>query len=252
MSSLREVQTAFRTALLDANDCSIESEIARDDVGAGARVAVYRHHVRATLTDVLASTFPVVCRLVDRRFFGWLADCFVRAHPPVGPCLFEYGADLPRFVERFPACAALPWLADVARLEWAMNVAFHAPDAATGGSQRLAVTPPEALATLTVEFDPSVTYLESRWPIDAIWRANQPGADPTGVDVDSGSVHLEIRRCDDDVVFRALPAGSFAFRRALANHEPLAHAADAALTADSSLDLAREIRALLDDKLLAA
>jgi hypothetical protein len=73
-----------------------------------------------------------------------------------------------------------------------------------------------------------------------------------GVDVASGPVRLEIRRRGDDVVSRALPASSFAFRRALAEHAPLERALEAALAADVSFDLATEIRALLDEQLLAA
>lgn len=252
MSSLRDVQRALRAALLDHDDDRIAADVLPDDLSPSARVAVYRHHVRTTLTEALVSTFPVVCRLVDRRFFGWLADCYVRNHPPTGPCLFEYGGDFPLYIERFPACAALPWLADVARLEWALNVAFHAPDVATIGSERLLATPTDELGALSVECEPSVTYVESSWPIDAIWRANQPGDEGTVVDLDSGSVRLQIRRVDDEVVFRALPAGSFAFRRALADDEPLDRAVDAGLTADASLDLTSEIRALIDEKLLAA
>jgi hypothetical protein len=253
MSSLRDVQTTFRRALLDQDgDGRLAADILPDGLSASARVAVYRHHVRTTLTEVLVSTFPVVCRLVDRRFFGWLADCYIRNHPPAAPCLFEYGGDLPAFIERFAACAALPWLADVARLEWALNVAFHAPDVVPIGPVRLAVTPPEQLSALVLELDPSVTYIASRWPIDAIWRAHQPGGERISVELDSGSAQLEVRRRDDDVVFRTLSASSFAFRRALADHAPLARAVDAALATGGSFDITGEIRALLDENLVAA
>jgi hypothetical protein len=252
MSSLHSVQTAFRAALLDGlDDARLAAEILPDGLTAGARVAVYRHHVRTSLTEALVSTFPVVCRLVDRRFFGWLADCYIRKHPPATPCLFEYGGDFPAFVERFPACAALPWLADVAQLEWAMNLAFHAPDVTPMGPGRLVVTPPDELGALVLELEPSVTYVASRWPIDAIWRANQPGVEQITVELDSGSVRLEVRRRDDDVVFRTLPAGSFSFRRALADGEPLERAVDAARAADGAFDVTSEIRALLDQDLLA-
>jgi hypothetical protein len=252
MSSLRDLQTAFRTALLEHSDGPLAADVLPDGLSVSARVAVYRHHVRTSLTEALVSTFPVVCRLVDRRFFGWLADCYIAKHPPVAPCLFEYGSDFPAFIERFPACTALPWLADVAQLEWAMNVAFHAADVAPVGPGRLALTPPEELGTLVLGFEPSVTYVASRWPIDAIWRANQPGAEQMSVDLDSESVRLEVRRRDDDVVFRALSAGSFAFRRALAHQEPLERALNAALTAEPSFDLTSEIRALVDEELFAA
>jgi hypothetical protein len=252
VASLPELQAGFRQALLGGDERRIATEVVPDGPSASARIAVYRHHVLTSLTESLASTFPVVCRLVDRRFFGWLADCYIREHPPTAPCLFEYGADFPIFVARFPACATLPWLGDVACLEWAMNLAFHAPDMKPTGPERLAATRPEELGLLVVELDASVTYVESAWPIDAIWRANQPGAEPMGVDVASGPVRLEIRRRGDDVVSRALPASSFALRRALAEHAPLERALEAALAADVSFDLATEIRALLDEQLLAA
>jgi hypothetical protein len=252
MSSLRELQAVFRTALLEQDDGPLAIDVLPDGLGASARIAVYRHHVRTTLTEVLASTFSVVCRLVDRRFFGWLADCYIRKHPPVAPCLVEYGGDFPAFIEGFPACATLPWLADVAQLEWAMNLALHAPDVAPIGPLRLTVTSAEELGALVLEFEPSVTYVASRWPIDVIWRANQPGGQHISADLDAGSVYLEVRRRDDDVVFRPLSAGSFAFRRALADHEPLERAVDAALATERSFDLTSEIRALLDEELLAA
>src|SRR5207249_5200842 len=177
MSSLRELQAGFRAALLADDERGVAPDVIDDGLSASARLAVYRHHVFTTLTAAMEATYPVVCRLVDRRFFGWIADQYVRVRPPGGPCLFEYGADFPEFVAAFPACAHLPWLADVARLEWAMNRALHAPDSPPIGPDVWRALDPGALARLTLHLDPSVTLLESPWPVDAIWRANQPGAD---------------------------------------------------------------------------
>jgi len=251
MSSLRELQAGFRAALLAGDERGVAPDVVDDGVNASARLAVYRHHVLTSLTAALEATFPVVCRLVDRRFFGWLADSYVRAHPPAGPCLFEYGADLPEFIAAFPACAPLPWLADVARLEWAMNVALHAPDAVPLEPEALRTLPPATLARLTLHLDPSVTLLASRWPVDAIWDANQAGVDPAPtVDLDAGGAWLEIRRRDGDVVRRALPRAVFAFRAALAEGRALEDAVEGALDADPAFDLAGEIRALLDERLL--
>jgi putative DNA-binding protein len=251
MSSLRELQAGFRAALLDGDDARVACEIADDGLGAAARLAVYRHHVLTSLTAALEATYPVVCRLVDRRFFGWAADRYVRAHPPSGPCLFEYGADVPAFLAAFPACAHLPWLADVARLEWAMNRALHAPDAAPLAVDAWRALDPGALGRLTLHVDPSVTLLESPWPVDAIWRANQPGADGA-VDLGAGAARLEVRRVDDAVVLRAMAPATFAFRAALAAGRTLEDAVERALDADPRFDLAGEIRALLDERVLVA
>jgi hypothetical protein len=251
MSPLSELQAGFRAALLADDERSVMAHIVPDRLGAPARLAVYRHHVLTTLTTTLESTFPVVCRLVDRRFFGWLADCFIRAHPPAGPCLFEYGADFPDFVRAFPACAALPWLADVAALERAMTTALYAPDAPPIDPERLAAIAPSELGQLVLRLHPSITLLTSRWPIDAIWRANQPEAGETdAVDLDAGPVRLEVRRDGEEVVFQALPPGAFALRKALASGRTLEAAIDSALGAEPSLDVAAEFRTLIDTRIL--
>ena len=70
------------------------------------------------------------------------------------------------------------------------------------------------------------------------------------VDLGAGAVRLEVRRVGADVVFRALGAGSFALRVALAAGRTLQAAVDHALVAEPGVDLACEIRALLDDRLL--
>ena len=251
MPSLPELQAGFAAALLAGDERSIAAHILDDGLPPSARLAVYRHHVFSSLTAALEATYPVVCRLVDRRFFGWAADRYIRAHPPASPCLFEYGADFPAFLATFEACAHLPWLADVARLEWAMTTALHAPDSAPLDPEAWRALDPAALARLTFRFDPAVTLLESAWPIDAIWRANQPGAGGV-VDLGLGSVRLEVRRLGDDVVFRALPPATFAFRAALVAGGTLEEALGEAVDVTPSFDLAGEIRTLLDERLLVA
>jgi hypothetical protein len=251
MSSLRELQAGFRDALLAGDERGVAPAVADDGLSAAARLAVYRHHVLASLTAALEATFPVVCRLVDRRFFDWLAAEYVRERPPVGPCLFEYGADLADFIGAFEASRGLPYLADVARLEWAMNAALHAPEAVPLEPDALGALAPSEVARLTLRLDSSVTLLSSRWPVDAIWRANQPGADGVAA-LDAGGVRLEVRRVGEDVVYRALAPAVFAFRTALAAGRALEDAVEQALDADPAFDLAGEIRTLLDERLLVA
>jgi hypothetical protein len=237
--------------VLTGDEAPVAGEIVADGLDASARLAVYRHHVFSSLTAALEAMFPVVCRLVDRRFFGYAADAFIRAHPPVGPCLFEYGAAFPAFLAEFPACRHLAYLADVARMEWAMNVALHAPDAPAIDPAALTRLAPEAAGALGFDLHPSVTLLRSPWPIERIWRANQPdaGTDAT-VDLDAGPTWLQVWRVDDDIVFRALAPAAFAFREALGRGRSLAEAADAALEIDEAVDLAALVRAVLDEGLL--
>lgn len=251
MPALRELQAAFRAGVLDDDERGVAGAIVEDGLSASARLAVYRHHVLTSLTAALEATYPVVCRLVDRRFFAYAADRYIRQHPPSTPCLFEYGASFADFLRDFPPCAHLAYLPDVARLEWAMNAALHAPDAVALGAEALRALTPAEIAGRSLRLDPAVTLLESPWPVDRIWRANQPDADTaTVVDLHAGRARLEVRRLGDDVVFRALPAGVFTFRVALARGHTLEQAAETARAADSGLDIAAAIRALVDDQVL--
>ncbi len=177
MPTLLERQRDVRLALLGGGESRVATAVASDGLTAEARLAIYRHHVLATLTAVLEDTFPVVRRLVDPRFFAYAADAFIRQYPPAGPCLIEFGGGFPDFLADFPPCRDLLYLPDVARLEWVLEAAHH-------------------------EADPAPRYLESPFPIDAIWLANQSGADPESVvDLDAGPVRLEIRREAGDVLF---------------------------------------------------
>jgi len=248
MPALREVQTAFRRALLEEDDGALAAFIADDGVAAIVRLAVHRNNVRISLTDALRDTFPVVCRLVDERFFAYAAHEFLTTSPPRRACLAEYGADFVDFLAAFAPCRELPYLPDVARLEWLLNMAAHAADAAPLPPSSLASVPAADAPRLVFRLAPSFGFLASPWPVERIWRLNRPGVDSAeAIDLAAGGVHLEVARRNGDVALRSLAAPSFAFRQAIAGGRPLAAAAATALAADEQFDLGAAVAALFRD-----
>ena len=247
MPSLRELQLGFGHALLGGPGESAVAAIAEDGLPAPARLAIYRHHVLATLAGVLESAYPVVRRLVDARFFAYAADEFVRRHPPAGPCLVEYGAALPDFLASFPPCRHLAYLPDVARLEWAIHAAHHAPDAVPLAPTALGDIDPARVGDLVLRFDPSVALIASHWPVETIWRAHQTGGEVGRIDVAGAGEHVQVSRAGDDVHVRRLTAAAYALRESLMAGGRLADAAAAALAEDSAFDLAEALHALLQE-----
>lgn len=243
MPGLLELQAGFRAALLDGDERAAATLVHDDAPGAGARLAVYHHHVLTSLTATLEAIYPVIARLVDRRFFRYAANHYIRRHPPTGPCLCEYGETFGDFLADFEPTRHLAYLRDVARLEWAMTRALNAPDAEP---VPLAALRPDA----PVGLHPSATLLQSPWPVDAIWRANQPGVDEEVIDLDAGGVCLQVWRAGDEVVFCRLSTADFAFRETAARSGRLDAAAEAALSADATTDLAALIRDLVDQLVL--
>src|SRR5262245_19117711 len=101
MLTLPELQAGFARAILREDASDVAAAVVGDGLAPAARVQVYWNHVFSSLTEALEATFPVFCRLVDRRFFGFAADRYIHAHPPGGPCLFEYGGTFPCFLASF-------------------------------------------------------------------------------------------------------------------------------------------------------
>jgi hypothetical protein len=250
MPLLRELQAAVGEALLGGPTEAAAAQILEDGLRPQARLDVYRHHVFTTLTAALQATYPVVCRLVHERFFGYAADQYIRADPPAGPCLFEYGSSFPAFLADFEPCRHLQYLPDVARLEWALNTATHAEQSAALDPVVLSQLPVEDLPGLTLRLDPSLSLLRSPWPIDQIWRVNQPEGGPDAtVDLGSGGVSLEVRQMGDHAVFRPLDRAIYAFRGALRRGDCLAEAADVALETNGAFDLSQALRNLFAEQL---
>jgi hypothetical protein len=253
MLALREMQAAFRRALLEGDDGALAALIAADGVAASERLAVYRNNVQISLTDVLRDTFPVVCRLVDERFFAYAAHAFLSRHPPPRACLAEYGAGFADFLAAFPPCRELVYLPDVARLEWLMNRAAHSADAEPLAPASLASVAADDAPRLVFHLDPSLGFLASPWPVDRIWRLNRPGArDDETIDLASGGAQLEVGRRGPDVVLRALDAATFAFRQAIAGGATLDAATAAAFAAHAQFDLGAAVADLFRDGVVVA
>jgi hypothetical protein len=194
----------------------MQPEPARD-----RRMAVYRNNVAASLVGALRAHFPVTQRIVSEEFFEAAAVAFVRRSPPVSPVLAEYGAGFAPFLEGFAPAAELPYLPDVARLEWARIVAYNAADGAPIGIERLAATPD--LGAVRLRLHPAVQVVASPWPIVSIWETNTHDAEVRRIEA-GGEIALVTRPALDVRVDR-LPPGAAPFVEALARGLPLGDAA---------------------------
>lgn len=187
----------------------------------GRRFAVYRNNVQHGLSRALAGRFPVVERLVGAAFFSAMARVFAAQHPPASPVLLDWGAAFPGFLAGFPPAQGLPYLPDVARLEWSRGLAFHAADAAALDPAALTRADPERLV---LRLAPSVHAFTARHPALAIWRQNQPGAAPAPLP--PGPEYALIARDPGlAVIMEPLDAGGHATLCALLAGRPLSEAA---------------------------
>ncbi len=213
-----------------------------------ARFEVYRASFDANLGQALRDTYPVVNRLVGEGFFGQVARAYLRAHPSRSGDLHEYGAEFASFLAVQDWGVDLPYLPDVARLEWLTHQAFHAADAEPLGLAALAGLPFESYSGLGLL--PSVRLMHSEFPVHRIWQVNQQSwAGDAAVRLDAGGVRLAVSREGLEIVLLPMETQAYALARALFERGSLDAASEAMTDADS---LGRALHALIGAGLVAA
>ncbi len=219
MPTLLELQRALRSALLSATNDAVPPGILANGIDPAARLDIYHSNVIGNLTGALKLTFPAVERLVGADFFAAAAARFLMAAPPTKPNLYDWGGDFPAFLPTFQSASSLPYLPDVARLEWAVGRALHAPEAPAIGLLELAELAANNQAGVRFRCHPSVSPLALSHPAHRIWQAVLSGDDValSGIDPGSGGEWLIVYRARDGIDVMHLSAAGLRFAEALCN-----------------------------------
>ena len=248
MPALPDLQSEFASFLAGGGAESMAAAIVGDSIGAEARLRIYRHHVRHSLTAALAATFPTVQALVGEAFFAGMVRGYIESDMPEQPVLSEYGAGLAGFISDFEPARGLPYLADMARLDWAINVAFHTDPGPALDAAALTAVRLEQLPSLHLRLVQGATLIRSVFPLDRIWWASQPEAPDEKVDLATGGANLLVQGAG----FATLGAGEAAFLAKLDGAATLEQAAEAGRAVDSRFDLSTCFAQFLGMSVIAA
>ena len=126
----------------------------------------YRGNARLVRVEALLAAFPVCGQLVGAEFMRGVCRRYVSAEPAASANLCDDGARMGDFLAQFAPAAELPYLADVARFEWAWHRAAWAAAADCWRPAQLAALPPEAWADVRLSRHPAascVALISTRW-----------------------------------------------------------------------------------------
>jgi hypothetical protein len=198
MSTLADFQSAFAEALRDEASTFVPAS--------QPPFAVYRNTVMRACLDALETNFPAVLCLVGRDWFRAAAAIHVTRSPPRDVRLARYGDGFPGFLESFEPAAALPYLADVARLDRLWNESLDAADAEPLDVDHLVGLAPSAWEAVHLRVHPATRWLASPFPVLSIWQPSR-----SGVAVDSAlawrpECTIVVRVADEVSVLPASPA----------------------------------------------
>src|SRR5512138_2938316 len=119
------------------------------------RLQIYRNNFSESLIAALGAVYPVVTQLVGEDYFRQVARLCIAQYPPRSGHLHPFGRELPSVLRAIPSAAELPYLADVAELEWAWHEVYHEADTAPLDPALLQEVPAEQQMNLGLELAPA-------------------------------------------------------------------------------------------------
>lgn len=251
MSELNDDLSKFARAIVRGEEVPPQADANYPHYSAAIAIEVYRNNHRGNLHDALAGAYPVIEQLVGKDFFLMLARRYIEQHPSRSGNLHHYGEQMVNFVAAFGPAQGLPYLPDVAALEWACHRAYFADDAGTLDIIRLAQISPEQYPDLILHIHPASHVVRSAYPIASIWHAHQPGASTDfHIDLDSGASIALVSRKDDVVRVGELAEADAAWLQGIQAGIPLGEATAATLTIHPDFALQAALLGLLAQDVL--
>lgn len=214
---LADLQRDFACALLAGDPPPFATH---GVLSAAEALRIHRNTVLGALAGALRLSHPTVDMLVGEAFFDRAAGLFGEAHPPRGPSLALYGEGFADFLAAWPPAMELPYLADVARLDFAIDRAMHSGT----GWQRFPLD-----ASAAIELPSDLRLLLLRHPADEIRTAMGDDAALGRIDLSPREIALLVWRKDQQAVVRRIGPASARFLAVLQAGAP----ATAALAAAS-------------------
>ncbi len=174
MSAAQEAhrQQSLLQALLRDTSAGGLLQATRDGPHSLRGLQAYQAHAAALAERALAAAYPTLQMLLGPDAFAALARAFWRHSPPVCGDITQWGLNLPAFAAAAADLAEVPYVADVARLDWAVHAAATAADStpAALGLQDLAGEDPALCRLVPLA---GTALVESAFPVCSIWQAHK-------------------------------------------------------------------------------
>lgn len=180
--------------------------------------AAYRANAGALAERALSAAYPVLAQMLDAENFEPMARQYWRQSPPRCGDIGRWGDALADFIATAPQLAEEPFLADVARVEWALHRAASAADVEPDAPSF------ELIASLgpdntSLRLGKGAALIASLWPVASLVNSHL-FADPS---IEEAAARCVQRQGENAIIWRdnyrprvrALEPGEYALLAAL-------------------------------------
>lgn len=243
---LHEIQESFKDTIADPAALNSHNSAFRGALSSGTgiclenRMKVYRNNVIRGLSDAVTAAYPVTEKLTGKNFMKAATRAYVIRNFPEQGNLNLYGATFPDFLAQYEPAQHIPYLPDVARMEWAWEESYYAPDDTPLAPEVLQKLETDTLPLIKLSFRASVRFVESSYPLDEIYdichaAENDPSEDM--INISQRGAKMLVFRHDYTVEARRLDEAEYSFLTTLYDGTPIIGAAEKAFARDSKFDL---------------
>ncbi len=148
------------------------------------RMRVYADGYVARLHEALCEVFEAVRFVIGEQRFFTLSSAYAKAYPSHDYNLSLAGRHFPAFAGADPLAASLPFIGNLAALEWRVCLAFRASLQPPLDPEKLATIPADSWDRLRFHFQPDTVVVASDWPIVDIWAARKQPREGVAISVE--------------------------------------------------------------------
>ena len=208
------------------------------------RFALYRGNLTSTWAKALAAAYPVIAQLVGEEFFTALAREYGRSHPSDNGDLNRFGAHFESFLRSFEHVNDLPYLPDMARLEWQLHRIHYANHEPALQAHDIN---PQTIEEQSFHWQPTAQLFESEWAVVPLWLAHQGKPFPQEMNEPSRAL---LSRPEWTAQVTPLHAPDYAALQALKEGKTFGAALDAAFALDEDFNVAASLQQWLQQQIL--
>jgi len=203
MADLRSIQQAMACTILGQDpDELLTLAIKSGPLQPADRLRIHQNNFRESLSDALLGLFPLCKAFVGEVFLKQALRHFVTDCPPGEAALYRYGSGVADFLQTYPAAKTVPYLADVARLEWYTHKMANAEELPAFDD------PAAALAALRagpgLRLHDNARLLSSGYPIYDLWRVATEQCAPEDISMENGGQAILLVLHQGQVFYQAL------------------------------------------------
>ncbi len=173
---LHSYQHKFKEAVLSNDFDEIKDFLLLEDNGVDQtkRFSIYRNTIFVSLIETLKAAFPTVVRLVGVENFTVLARGFIQQSLPQLAYLSSYGGKFPKFLTTLDHVVDdIPYLSDVASLDWVRQKAYFAEDSSILEYDKIKTLKPEILFSSVIMLNPSVELFQTNFPVSHLLKTKE-------------------------------------------------------------------------------